>query len=272
MQILKQNNQWIAVYKEEGETPLESIRALQKTHTDLENEKLAYAGRLDPMAEGLLLILRGEACKQRDEYLGLDKTYEFEVLFGITSDTQDILGIVEAGDLKVLDNFDQEVFTKHIQRQLRQLLGKHEMPYPAFSSKTVEGKPLFLWALEGKLDEIAIPKRAVEIYDISLDSLSRHTLRELTQQVPNRIAQVTPVQEASKALGADFRRVDVLESWERLQSVYGDAPVFVARITARVSAGTYVRTIARLLGEEIGSGALAWRICRTAMGTQWQLD
>jgi tRNA pseudouridine55 synthase len=272
MKILKQTSDYIAVYKDEGKTPLEAIRALQDELPELADEKLAYAGRLDPMAEGVLIILRGEACKARDTYLGLDKTYEFEVLFGVTSDTQDILGLVEAGNVPALQDIDQDRFTQRIQNALEHKQGKLEMSYPAFSSKTVDGKPLFLWALEDRLDEITIPTRSVEIYEITLESITRYSLGELIEQVPNRIAQVSPVQEESKALGADFRRKEVLQHWHKLEELHGNSPVVVAKITAQVSSGTYVRTLARLLGEEMGSGAIAWRIRRTQIGEVSVLD
>jgi len=55
---------------------------------------MTYAGRLDPLAEGLLLVLTGEECKNKEKYLGLDKEYEVDVLFGFATDTYDILGKV----------------------------------------------------------------------------------------------------------------------------------------------------------------------------------
>jgi tRNA U55 pseudouridine synthase TruB len=47
------------------------------------------------MAEGKMLVLAGETCKEREKYLGLDKEYIFEILLGFESDTKDILGIIK---------------------------------------------------------------------------------------------------------------------------------------------------------------------------------
>ena len=88
----------VIIYKKVGETPLEALenfrtKRLDEGHVEYRNIPMTYAGRLDPMAEGDLLILIGEECKKKDAYLGLDKEYEVEVLFGIETDTHDVLGI-----------------------------------------------------------------------------------------------------------------------------------------------------------------------------------
>jgi len=79
-----------------------SSRALNRTRK-LEQidakTPLTYAGRLDPMAEGVLIILVGDECKKKQKYLGLDKEYEIEVLFGLETDTQDILGVIKRIDI-----------------------------------------------------------------------------------------------------------------------------------------------------------------------------
>ena len=64
----------IPVYKPLGLTPLQAIVKFKKLFPDYANEKISYAGRLDPMAEGLLLLLVGEENKQRNEYEDLSKT------------------------------------------------------------------------------------------------------------------------------------------------------------------------------------------------------
>ena len=51
--------------KKEGETPLEVLdkfRAKNKIYQDI---KMTYAGRLDPMASGILLVVAGEEIKKK---------------------------------------------------------------------------------------------------------------------------------------------------------------------------------------------------------------
>lgn len=84
----------ITTYKALGQTPLECLEELRVSRPDLADLPLTYAGRLDPLACGLLIVLAGEECKNKDQYLGLDKTYEFEMLVGFATDTYDLLGVV----------------------------------------------------------------------------------------------------------------------------------------------------------------------------------
>src|SRR3989344_5921655 len=72
----------IPYYKNRGETPKEALERLRIERPKLQNETLSYAGRLDPLAEGGLLILVGEANKEREQYLHLSKKYTVEILFG----------------------------------------------------------------------------------------------------------------------------------------------------------------------------------------------
>lgn len=90
---------YVLLHKAVGQTPLEVLELWRQTKPELKNTPLAYAGRLDPMAEGVLLVLIGDECKKQTEYHHLDKEYEFEVLFGLASDSGDVLGLInENGD------------------------------------------------------------------------------------------------------------------------------------------------------------------------------
>ena len=55
----------LKLYKNRGETPLECINRFKKENPEYQKEKMTYAGRLDPLAEGLLLVLVGEECKNK---------------------------------------------------------------------------------------------------------------------------------------------------------------------------------------------------------------
>ncbi len=79
-----------------GETPLQALDRLRIEQPEYQKATLSYAGRLDPMAEGLLLVLVDDECKHSQDYFGFDKDYEATILFGFDTDTHDILGkIVE---------------------------------------------------------------------------------------------------------------------------------------------------------------------------------
>ena len=52
-----------------GETPLEALEAFRARNKKYKNEKMTYAGRLDPMAEGVLIVLVGEEVHNKEKYL-----------------------------------------------------------------------------------------------------------------------------------------------------------------------------------------------------------
>lgn len=279
--------------KKVSQTPLELLKEFKKTKRflrwQIKAEKickkrrgnkegcskipLAYAGRLDPMAEGKMLILAGEACKKREKYLNLDKEYVFEILLGFSSDTRDILGIVkkdiEFYKKKDFVNFkDRYFFVIYLQEKVKKILekmvGKSLMEYPAFSSKAVGGKPLFLWALENKISQVEIPKKEVEIFKIKLQKIFFIKKKNLEKNVFSKINNLKKVEEASKKLGEDFRRKEVLESWENsLREFSPNQNFLVLKIKTKVSSGTYMRNLAQEIGEKLGTTALAYSIKRT---------
>ena len=132
----------ILLLKPVGETPLECLKRFKIENPEYQSLPMTYAGRLDPMAEGLLLLLVGEECKKKDDYLYLPKEYEIEVLFGFETDTRDILGKI----MKVENK--SEIFSKEKISETLEFVKNLPQKYPAYSSKTFEGKPLWQWARE----------------------------------------------------------------------------------------------------------------------------
>ena len=49
------------------------------------------------MARGEMLLLGDEMCKQMDNHKNYDKTYQFEIVFGFQTDTDDFLGLIIDG-------------------------------------------------------------------------------------------------------------------------------------------------------------------------------
>lgn len=237
-----------------GETPLEALeRVRRQKHIDA-SVPMTYAGRLDPMVSGALLILTGEDCKRQEEYRGLDKEYVVEVLFGLRSDTGDILGIVEIGDLLFPSSADAK-------NAIASFVGPYNAPYPLYSSKPVDGKPLFQHALEGS--DIERPLQHGTIHAIAYKGMRTITASSLQSYVKERIGKLTPVTAEEKALGRDFRKDDALASWKRIpQQKYA-----VLKIKVRTSSGVYMRTLAEDIGKKLSAKALALSIRRTRIFT-----
>lgn len=271
---------YVILEKAVGETPLQCMEAWRTANAVSVDIPLTYAGRLDPMASGKLLVLIGEACKDKDEFLALDKTYEFSVLFGIGSDTHDVLGRLTTSDVGQSTSVKGKTWLSGPERPERRstalkeqlesicqhLTGEIELPYPHFSSKTVDGKPLFQWSLEDRLDEITIPTKTSTIHSLTLDRIEVKSRSAITDEARAKIDTIPEVTEERKQLGADFRRTDVRTDWENIKN---DASLpdqyHIAQFTCTASSGTYMRTLAKLIGEQMDppTPSLAWHIHRT---------
>ena len=70
--------------------------------------KMCYCGRLDPMARGAMIFLENEELKNMNYYLNKSKIYEFEIILGLSTDTDDILGLFDKIP-KLLYDFDHEI-------------------------------------------------------------------------------------------------------------------------------------------------------------------
>ena len=250
--------------KQIGETPLQALERYRSITSLSPEVPLAYAGRLDPMATGKLLILIGEECKRQQTYHGLDKRYEIEVLLGVGSDTGDVLGRLEAGPAITLSDAT-------LPAVLPDFIGKLSLPYPQFSAKTVQGKPLHQWTLEGRLDEIEIPVAHTTIYNLRLRSICSVPAITVYRTTRAKIDSFPPVTDERKALGADFRREEVRADWEAWRDANLHAEYCIVSLSVTCSSGTYMRSLAQTLGERLGTTGLAFSIHRTHIGHFRQL-
>ncbi len=240
--------------KKEGETPLEALENFRKKNEEYKDVKMTYAGRLDPMASGLLLVLAGEETKNKEKYLDLDKEYEFEVLFGVATDTYDILGKVLYS--KILTNIRMKELEKEIKTNLKFFTGKFMQKYPMYSSKTVKGKQLFKYARAGA--DVEVPEREVFVKELKFLKLRKIGQKKLLANIKKRIKKVK----------GDFRQEEILKIWRNNLTVKHRVfnTMLIASFKIKCSSGTYVRSIANNLGQKISIPALAFSIKRTKIG------
>ncbi len=219
-------------YKNLGETPLECLERVRAEYGKNKDIPMTYAGRLDPMAEGLLIILVGDECKKKEDYTKLDKEYEVEVLFGISTDTYDTLGLIENVEKK---NFDLPDFQKY--------KGKFTQEYPRYSSKIL--------AMKEVPDEM--PTKDVEIYLIEHIGTKAFS--------GQRIAD-TARENIKKVIG-DFRQEEISAKWVEFGKNNPITKFIVLKLKVACSSGTYMRSLADRIGKDVGIPALAFSIKRT---------
>ncbi len=244
--------QVLNLYKQLGETPRERLERLRAQRPHYEHEVLSYAGRLDPMAEGVMLCLVGSANKRREAYLELSKEYVLDILFGFATDTYDVLGrVMDTGD-----GNDPSINKKTVQKGLNEFRGHINQEYPPYSSKTVEGKSLFEWARSNALGSLMMPSRTVTIHHIDVEKMYKVSEPVLLDYIEDGIARVT----------GDFRQEETLRLWKQQLKKEGDREFICATVKIECTSGTYARSIANGLGKELGVPALALHILRTKVG------
>ena len=213
------------IYKPIGISPLDVIKLLQEKNPKYKDVPMTYAGRLDPVAEGVLLLLAGEDVHKKEEYMKLEKQYEAEILFGFETDTYDILGINQTTQSTGL-----------FEEKIKNLKGEITLPLPPYSSYKINGKPLFMWAREGKLGDIEIPMRTTQIHSTQVLDSYEISSTELLKRITEKVNLVK----------GDFRQEEILNKW---QEVLKDEQKYsVAKTKFNVSSGTYIRSIAHSLG------------------------
>lgn len=251
-QIKQIADQVFLVWKQLGQTPLERLEQVRDELGIGSDVPMTYAGRLDPAAEGELLILAGEACKRKPEFLGLDKTYQFQVLLGFKTDTLDLLGMVTNTGL-----YDVSYKKQDIKAVSNNLIGSHNWPYPAYSSQPVDSKPLWQWAREGEyqnlLDKKMVPLHEFKLYDISYKN------SELT----NADELIWYIELLTKKVSGDFRQVEILQKWQTTLEKCGHKEFQLLGFETTVSSGAYVRQIAQQIGSILGLPTTTFSIVRT---------
>lgn len=244
----------IHVNKPVGLTPLETIKKIREIKPELHNKKIAYAGRLDPLAQGVLLLMIGDETKNRQHYLDQSKSYIFEIVFGLQTDSYDLLGYLKETEIhKQKMNINLFVNTF-----VNKSVGDYLQSYPPYSSKPVNGKPLFWWAKNNKLEEIIIPQRHITITDFSVLKTNTISIKTLKENVFGTVPLVN----------GDFRQEMILQRWEELFSKIKNSNQTLPTATFQIScsSGTYIRSLAHQMGQEAGCGAITITIIRTDVG------
>lgn len=205
------------------------------------------------MARGVLILLVGDENRIRKDYESMDKSYLFACLMGVSTDTYDILGEITGYDPEY-----KPITLEHLQNVCNQFLGKRKQEYPPYSSVRVRGKLLFEWAKEGRLDEVEIPSKEIEVYSIeALDNISEISMSNFYEFVEKRIHLLK---------SGDFRQEMVLEGWRKLKEQHPDRKFVYFNIRTHCSQGTYIRTICQQIGEVLGTKTVTIDLLRESVG------
>jgi len=216
--------------KKVSETPLEMLDRLRIEKPEIKDEKLSYAGRLDPMAEGEVLILVGEENKEYQKYLEYDKEYLATFIVGMHTDTGDVLGLIE--NQKILNITEDELIGKVF--KLKEI---KEQKYPWFSSKTIGGIKLFDHFKKGNTN-IERPSRDVSIMESEFLNLKSEPTANIKNYINDNVSKVK----------GDFRQNEILEKWREYFDSVKDEKIQTFQIKLKVGSGTYIRGLTENFG------------------------
>ncbi len=210
------------------------IRGELSRHLGVKKVKVGHAGTLDPLATGVMLVCVGKATKQIDILQAGTKEYIAEIKLGATT---------PSFDMETCE--DAQYPTEHITREnveevLTHFTGEIQQIPPTYSAVKVDGKRAFKYARTGAEVELK-PKTLVidEIELIDYGMVSPATQTDITQDAKERIKY----------------------QHENLTGQY-------LQMTIRVvcSKGTYIRALARDIGQALGTGAYLTGLMRTRIG------
>ena len=268
------------IYKPKGVSSFDVVRDIKRMTGE---KKVGHAGTLDPLAEGVLIVGVGrEATKQLRFVLEEDKEYIGEIKLGMTSTTDDEEGskskvhkvhkvesqvVSKAGPIKRSDSealipaFSERTNTNNNKEDLKDentnwptlkeikkviqenFIGDIIQISPVYSAIKIGGERAYKKARRG--EKFTSPPRIVTIKEIEI----------LEYSIP------TAVNKAGLIECSDSGMISPAFS-ERASK--NDYPIL--KIRAVVGSGTYIRSLAREVGEKLGVGGYLSSLVRTRIG------
>ena len=149
----------INVYKDAGYTSFDVIAKLRNI---LGQKKIGHTGTLDPEATGVLPVCLGVGTKACDFLMEHTKTYRAVLLFGKTTDTEDIFGTV-------LEECPVNVKAEDVVEVINSFIGTYDQLPPMYSAIKINGQKLCDLARRGRVVERT--HRKVDIIDIKIEKI-----------------------------------------------------------------------------------------------------
>lgn len=138
---------------------ISSFKAINKLKWVIGSNKVGHAGTLDPIAEGLLIVMINNATKFSDNLMKRDKEYFVELELGYETATYDTEGEITEkyeGNLNISDEKILEV--------INSFTGEIMQVPPMYSAIKINGEKLYELARKGI--EVEREARKVKIYSI----------------------------------------------------------------------------------------------------------
>ena len=149
----------VIVDKPQGWTSQDVTARLRRVFN---TRRIGHGGTLDPMATGVLPVFVGRATRGVEFFEHAEKTYETVLRLGLTTDTEDISGMV-------LSEQDAFVTKTQVENVLQNFRGEIMQVPPMYSALKVNGQKLYDLARKGKTVERQ--PRPITIHELTLLSM-----------------------------------------------------------------------------------------------------
>ncbi len=206
--------------------------------------KVGHGGTLDPLATGVLPIAIGEATKLAGRMLDASKVYEFTIGFGVETDTLDLEG-------QMVAQSDARPTLSQVEAVLPRFTGPIAQVPPAYSALMVDGRRAYDLARSGAA--VDLPERAVTVWNLQI-------LPGTGRGIAEGGGGDSPPERSRDGVPADCL----------LRQPYGLPPPRAGEdsitLTAHVSKGTYIRSLARDIAGALGTCGHVTYLRRTRAG------
>ncbi|MCQ2158629.1 MAG: tRNA pseudouridine(55) synthase [Bacteroidales bacterium] len=245
-------------------------------HFEKKNLKVGHAGTLDPLATGLLLVCIGPATRRAEELQRSPKEYLAGITFGATTPSYDLEKAPEEF-FALPEGFGPGM----IEAALPAFIGEQDQIAPLFSAKSVDGVRAYEMARklyrsthgqasplpEGDVSAAGfdmLQKSRITIYGLNLVGCETGTPRNVIADPRfDEAGQMAAMDPTGECTGGRFN--DTGEGRIRVAGL-GDREYTTALLRVGCSKGTYIRALARDLGETLGTGAFLSSLRRTSNG------
>jgi len=221
---------WIVLDKPLGLGSTTAVSAVKRILREAgePKTKVGHGGTLDPLASGVLPIALGEATKLAGRMLDATKAYDFAITFGEQTDTLD-------ADGAVIESSESRPTLEQIEAILPHFIGQIEQVPPAYSALKIGGKAAYARA------------RAGEYVELKARSVTVHTLTVRHPRGSGGPAVLQGQKRDSRRRGNDGHASEIT-------------------LSAIVSKGTYIRSLARDIAHALGTVGHVSYLRRTRAG------
>lgn len=227
------------------------IKAIVRNTYGLKKFKIGHAGTLDPLATGLLLVCLGKATKRIPELQDGDKVYTGTLVLGATTPCFDLEQAIDA-------YYPYGHITPTLlAAQTEALTGTIMQVPPMFSAVKIDGQRAYEYARRDD-PSVTIQPKPVTVYSFDITDFRPPQAPKPAETAANMdVTENTTPAKASSPAGKNL-----------YQHPLGEVPPHLPQADFRIACGkgTYIRSLARDLGQALGSGAFLGALRREQVG------